>query len=149
MGYKCIVCGVTGSVHAQQAALKAATLAARDGARLIYVYAADVSFLAGSLMVQNAQGYAEDSLVNMGSHILDHAEVLVKHLGVTPEKLVKRGPPREVLRQVVIEEKADLLVVGHEERTRIERKLVNGEVEAHIDAFRQATGAEVIVVTQA
>jgi len=39
MGYTSIVCGVTGSAHAQKAALEAGALAKRDNAKLTYVVA--------------------------------------------------------------------------------------------------------------
>lgn len=148
MGYNCIVCGVTGSVHAQKAALEAAVLAKKDGAKLVFVYAADGSFLGQSLMAEVSQGHVEDSLVRMGNHILDNVAELVAPLGVVPEKIVRKGAPLEVIRQVVLERKADLLVVGHENRTRFERKLVKGEVEQHAEALEKATGANVMVVSK-
>lgn len=45
MGYKTIICGVTGFLHSQKAALEAAILAGQSHAELIYVYIVDVSFL--------------------------------------------------------------------------------------------------------
>jgi len=45
MGYTKIVCGVTGSLHSQKAALEAAVMASQSHAELIYVYVVDVSFL--------------------------------------------------------------------------------------------------------
>lgn len=146
MGYNCIVCGVTGSESAQKAALEAAVLARRDSAKLIYVYAVDASFLGRSLMAEVSQTHVEDSLVNLGNHIVDHAEELVGHLGVLPEKIIKKGSPMQVLKEVILERKADLLVVGHEERTRFERRLLQGEVEEHIEAFKKETGIEVMIV---
>lgn len=147
MKYKCIVCGVTGSAHAQKAALEAATLAKKENATLIFVYAVDASFLEGSLMAEVSGGHVQDALVKLGNHILDHAEELIRPLGVVPKKVVKRGVPLQVLQEVVLEEKADLLMIGHEERTRIERKLTKGEVEKHIASFKKATGVEVTIVT--
>ena len=147
MGYKCIVCGVTGSAHSQKAALEAGALAKKDNAKLIYVYAVDASFLDSSLMAKASHSHVEDALMNLGNHILDHAEDLIRPLGVRPKKVVKKGAPMQVLQEVVLEEKADLLMIGHEERTRIERKLVKGEVEKHLDELKKATGAEVTIVT--
>lgn len=146
MGYKCIVCGVTGSESAQKAALEAAVLARKNSAKLIYVYAVDASFLGKSLMAEVSQTHVEDSLVNLGDHILDHAEALVRHLGVLPEKIIRKGSPMQILKEVILEKEADLLVVGHEERTRFERRLLQGEVEEHIEAFKKETGVEVTIV---
>lgn len=147
MGYKCIVCGVTGSETAQKAALEAAVLAKKDNATLVFVYAADASFLGKSLMAEVSQVHVEDSMVKMGNHILEHAEEIVRPLGVLPKKIVRKGIPIQVLKEVMLEEKADLLMIGHEERTRFERKIVQGEVEKHIDAFKKETGAEVSIVS--
>lgn len=148
MGYQCIVCGVTGSIHAQKAALEAAALAKKDDARLVFVYAVDASFLGQSLMAEVSQGHVETSLLRLGDHILAHAEELVAPLGIVPEKIVRMGAPLEVIEQVIREEKGDLLVVGHEERTRFERNLVKGEVEKHVDVLKKATGANVMVVSK-
>jgi len=147
MGYKCIVCGVTGSETAQKAALEAAALAKKDNAKLVYVYAVDASFLGKSLMAEVSQSHVEDSLVSLGTHILDHAAELARPLGALPEKIVRTGAPIKVLREVMLEKEADLLVVGHEERTRFERMIVEGEVEKYIESLKKETGAEVMIIS--
>jgi nucleotide-binding universal stress UspA family protein len=143
MSYRCIVCGVTGSAHAQSAALEAAALARRDNARLIYVYAVDTSFLRGGIAAQSG---VQDSLINLGHHILDMAEELAKTEGITPLKLVRIGPVMEVLKAVIAEEKADLLMLGHEKRTLFEKMLLGGEVEDHVKKLEEQTGVSVKVV---
>jgi nucleotide-binding universal stress UspA family protein len=65
MGYKTIVCGVTGSLHSQKAALEAAIMAVKSQAELIYVYVVDVSFLKrGSGFITS--GAVADSLDHLG-----------------------------------------------------------------------------------
>jgi nucleotide-binding universal stress UspA family protein len=145
MGYTSIVCGVTGSAHAQKAALEAAALAKRDNARLTYVYAVDVGFLKGSVGGMSS-GLAGEGLERLGEHILDYAVELAQSQGVTPKKIIRRGAPLEVLKQVVQEEQADLLVLGHEERSFFEKALFKGEVEDHVEELKQRTGAEVTVI---
>ena len=145
MGYTSIVCGVTGSAHAQKAALKAAALAKRDNARLTYVYAVDTGFLRGSVGGMSAS-LAGDGLERLGEHILNYAEQLAQSQGVTPKKIVRRGSPLEVLKQIVREEQADLLVLGHEERSFFEKTLFKGNVEDHVVELKQQTGAEVAVI---
>jgi hypothetical protein len=44
------------------------------------------------------------------------------------------------------EQKADLLVLGHEERTFFEKHLFEGSVEDHIQELKARTGAEVTVI---
>jgi len=146
MGYTSIVCGVTGSAHSQKAALEAAALAKQHGARLTYVYAVDISFLKGSMGGRLSSDLAEDTLDHLGGHILDYAEELAKSQEVAPKKVVRRGDVLEVIKQVVLEEKADLLVLGHENRTFFEKALFKGNVEDHIEKLKQETGTEVTVV---
>ncbi len=146
MGYKTIVCGVTGSSHAQKAALEAAVLAKRENANLVYVYAADSSFMAGGMSVELSHEYVDESLMRLGGYILDVAEGIASAQGVTPKKIVRKGSALEVLKQVVAEEKADLLVLGHENRTFFEKALFKGSVEDHAEELKQQTGAEVTII---
>jgi nucleotide-binding universal stress UspA family protein len=146
MGYTSIVCGVTGSAHAQKAALEAAVLAKQNNARLTYVYAVDIGFLRSGITVQLSSEFAEETLMHLGTHILEHAEALAKSQGVSPKSLVRKGPVLEVLRAVVAEEKADLLVLGHENRTFFEKAFFKGDVEDHVQELKEKTGAEVTVI---
>jgi nucleotide-binding universal stress UspA family protein len=145
MGYTTIVCGVTGSLHSQKAALEAAVMASQSHAELIYVYVIDVSFLRrGSGYITS--GAVADSLDRLGEQFLEVAEELAKTQGVTARKILRKGEVLDVLIQVVQEEKADLLVLGHEPRTFIEKALFNGSVEDHLEQLKKQTGAEVMVI---
>ena len=146
MGYTSIVCGVTGSAHAQKAALEAAALAKQHNARLTYVYVVDVGSLTASIGGLS-KSLAEDGLLRLGDHILGFAEQLAQSQGVTPKKIVRRGAVLEVLKQVVLEEKAELLILGHEKRTFFEKAMFKGNVEDHIQELKQQTGVEVNVVS--
>jgi nucleotide-binding universal stress UspA family protein len=145
MGYTSIVCGVTGSAHAQKAALEAAALAKQHNARLTYVYVVDIGFLKGSVGGMSS-GIAQDGLTRLGDHLLDYAEQLAQSQGVTPKKVVRQGKVLDVLKSVMQEEKADLLVLGHEKRTFFEKAMFRGEVEDHVEDLKKQTGAEVTVV---
>ena len=145
MGYKTIVCGVTGSLHSQKAALEAAVLASESQARLVYVYVVDVSFLRrGSGFITS--GAVADSMDRLGEQFLDFAEELAKAQGVTAKKILRKGPVLDELKQVVLEEKADLLVLGHEPRTFFEKAIFDGSVEDHLEELKKQTGAEVTVI---
>jgi nucleotide-binding universal stress UspA family protein len=146
MGYKTIVCGVTASNHAQKAALEAAIFAKRDNATLVYVYAVDVTFLRTGISMGLPHSAVEQSLERLGGQILDHAAEIAATQGVAPKKVLKRGAVLQVLKQVVREENADLLLLGHEERTTIEKALLKGDVEDHIVELKRETGVEVSVV---
>ena len=145
MDYTTIVCGVTGSLHSQKAAIEAAVLARKSQAALVYVYVVDVSFLrrgSGSI----TSGAVADSLDKLGVQILDIAEEIAKTQGVVPKKILRKGPVLDVLKQVIQEEKADLLVLGHEDRTFFEKALFKGDVEDHLEELKKQTGAEVTVI---
>ncbi|MHC1743673.1 MAG: universal stress protein [Syntrophobacteraceae bacterium] len=146
MAYTSIVCGVTGSQHAQEAALRAAMLAKEDNARLTYVYAVDTTFLRSGVAMQCDTCEVAKSLEHLGNHILAMAEALAQLQGVTPKKVVRKGKVLEVLKSIVVEEQADLLVLGHEKRTFFEKAMFQGDVEDHIDELKRQTGVEVNVV---
>jgi nucleotide-binding universal stress UspA family protein len=146
MGYKTIVCGVTGSAHAQKAALEAAVMAKDNNADLVYVYAVDTNFFKKGIAVELTSDFIDQTLSHLGEHILELAEQLAHSQGVKPKKIVRVGPVLDVLQSVVTEEKADLLVLGHENRTFFEKALFKGEVEDHVDELKKRTGAEVSIV---
>jgi nucleotide-binding universal stress UspA family protein len=146
MAYKKIVCGVTASAHSQKAALEAARLARKDGAELIYVYAVDVTFLEGGRTVSLTEDVVADSLEKLGGHILELAGQIATSQGMKPKKIVARGTVLDVLKQVMSEENADLLVLGHEKRTFFEKALFKGDMEDHIKELQAKTGAEVLII---
>jgi nucleotide-binding universal stress UspA family protein len=147
MAYKKIVCGVTGSESSQKAAREAARLAGENEADLTYVYAVDITFLKG-ITVQLTPQFAEKALEHLGGHILDQAEENALAQGLKPKKVLRAGPVLEVLKQVLTEEKADLLVIGHEDRSFFEKVLFRGEVEDHIKELTAQTGVPVRVIGQ-
>jgi nucleotide-binding universal stress UspA family protein len=146
MTYRKIVCGVTASAHSQKAALEAARLAKQHGAQLIYVYVVDLAFLKGGKMGSLSQDVIAQSIEKLGRQIVDLAEQIAASEGLKPEKIVRRGAVLEVLGQVMSDQKADLLVLGHEERTFFEKHLFEGSVEDHIQELKARTGAEVTVI---
>lgn len=143
MKYTSIVCGVTGSVHSQKAAYEAAQLARKNGAGLTYVYAVDTTFLKGGIA---GSQQVEASLERLGNHIVDIAIEIALTLGVAPKKVVKKGQVLEVLKKTVLEESADLLVLGHEDRTFFEKARFKGNVEDQIEELKRQTGVDVTVV---
>ena len=145
MSYQRIVCGVTGSEESQKAAVEAARLAKENRAGLTYVYAVDVKFLKG-LTVQLTPEFAEKALEHLGGHILARAEESARAQEVTARKIIRAGAVLEVLKQTIQEEKADLLVIGHEDRSFFEKILFGGEVEDHVQELTRQTGVNVLVV---
>ncbi len=146
MAYKKIVCGVTASAHSQKAALEAARLAKRHGAELVYVYAVDLDFLKGGRMGSLSQDVIARSIEKIGGQIVDMAEQIAVSEGVKPAKIIRRGGVLEVLEKIMNEQKADLLVLGHEERTFFEKHLFKGDVEDHVQELKTRTKAEVAII---
>ncbi|MGC1403728.1 MAG: universal stress protein [Thermodesulfobacteriota bacterium] len=145
MAYKTIVCGVTGSEASQKAALEAARLAKDNQADLIYVYAVDTTFLEG-MTIELTSDFAQTTLEHLGGHILERAEEIASAEGVPSKKILRAGGVLEVLKQVLVEEKADLLLIGHENRTFFEKVLFKGEVEDHIQELINQTGVQVQLI---
>lgn len=145
MGYKKIVCAVTGSERSERAAREAAFLARESGASLIFLYAVDASFLQG-MTVELRPEFAEKSLEHMGGHILETMEQIATQEGVRAKGLLKRGRLMEVIKEVALEEEADLLVLGKEDPSFFEKVLFRDEVEDHVKELRERTGVEVMLV---
>jgi nucleotide-binding universal stress UspA family protein len=146
MGYRKIVCGVTASAHSQKAAREAARLAKENGAELIYVYAVDLTVLASGNTGSLSTDVVRKSLENLGNQIMELAQKIAASQGMEAKKALKEGPVLDVLKEVIIEEKADLLVLGHEERTFFEKALFKGDVEEHARELQERTGAEVKII---
>lgn len=141
-----IICGVTASAHSQKAALEAARLAKENGAELIYVYAVDLTFLASGNTGSLSTDVVRESLENLGDQILELAEKIAASQGMKSKKELRVGPVLDVLKEVIMEEKADLLVLGHEERTFLEKVLFKGDVEEHARELQSRTGAEIRII---
>ena len=142
MDYKTIICGVTWSEASQKAALEAARLAKENKACLIYVYAVNPPFLAGMAAELNPD-FGQEILENLGKKILERAEEISLTEGITPKKILRPGAILEVLKQVLAEEKADLLVISHQDRSFFEKGLLRGEVEDPILELILQTGVQV------
>ncbi len=146
MSYKKIVCGVTGSEHSLKAAGEATRLAKENQAELIFVYVVDATFLKG-MTVQLTTEFAQKTLENLGAHILERAEEIAASQGVlNSKKILRPGSILEELKKIIDEEQADLLVIGHEERSFFEKILFKGEVEDHIQELINRTGVSVLVI---
>jgi len=145
MGYKKIVCGVTCSEASARAATRAAQIAKDDNAELIYLNVADTTFLKG-ITVSSRPQHAEDSLLCFGDHCLQYAKEIARALGVSSRTATRTGRVYTVIKDFILEEQADLLVIGHETRTFFERFILNGEVERHVDKLKNETGIDVVVV---
>jgi nucleotide-binding universal stress UspA family protein len=106
----------------------------------------DLDFLKGGRMGNLSQDVIAQSIEKIGKQIVDTAEQIAASEGVKPEKIVRRGTVLDVLGQVMSEQKADLLILGHEERTFFEKLRFKGNVEDHVQELKARTGAEVKII---
>jgi nucleotide-binding universal stress UspA family protein len=104
-----------------------------------------VKFLKG-LTIQLTPDFAEKALEHLGGHILERAGESAAAQGPTPKKVIRSGPVLEVLKQVLQEEQADLLVLGHEDRSFFDKVLFGGAVEDHVQELQLQTGVPVLIV---
>jgi len=133
MSTKRIVCGVTASTRAQQAALEAAMLASKTEAELVYVHVVDVALLKSRMTDPLCSIFLEESLVKLGMQIVDHAAQIAKTEGVSAEKYLVKGNARKALQKITRELGADLLVTGGQDGKAIFREVLKlTGVENHI-----------------
>jgi nucleotide-binding universal stress UspA family protein len=124
MSTKRIVCGVTASTRAQQAALEAAMLARKKEAELVYVHVVDVAFLKSHMTDPLCSIFLEESLVRLGMQIVDHAAQIAKTEGVSADKYLVKGNARKALQKITRELGADLLVTGGRDGKTIFREVL-------------------------
>jgi nucleotide-binding universal stress UspA family protein len=141
-----IVCAVTGSDSSLRAASQAAALAEERNATLVLVFAVDMNFLDG-MAVELSGRVAAEALHQVGETILEDAARPALSRGVTAKKVLRDGPLLDVVKEVVRQEKASLLVIGHEPRSFFEKVVFKREsVEDHLQELKTETGVEVMVV---
>jgi nucleotide-binding universal stress UspA family protein len=124
MEYKSIVCGVTASTRAQRAALDAARLARRTGARLTYVHVVDISFFQEGMDDSLSRAFVAESLVRLGMQIVVHAAQIAITEGIVAEKHLAKGAVRKSLHRVARELGADLLVQGGDDGQTVFRDVL-------------------------
>lgn len=141
-----IVCAVTGSDSSLNAASRAAILAEERGATLVLVFAVDMNFLDG-MAVELSGRVAGEALHQVGATILENAAQPALSRGVAIKKILRDGPLLDVVKEVVREEKAGLLVIGHEPHSFFDKVVFKREsVEDHVQELKAETGVEVMVV---
>ena len=145
MAYKSIVCGVTGSESSRKSGLASGPISQRKSGR------PDLCLCGGCQIPERLNysdhfGFRGKDPGDLGGHILERAEESAAAQGVTPRKVIRSGAVLEVLKQVIQEEKADLLMLGHEDRSFFEKILFGGEVEDHVQELIKQTGVSVQVV---
>jgi nucleotide-binding universal stress UspA family protein len=113
-GPKVILVGVDDSVTSLRAAAYAAGLARRQGARLVFVYVAQLSALYGATASAGAGAIAAQgqALDETAADLRRRAEDGVGALGVPLTFITARGDPYTELTRVAGEVRADAVIVG-------------------------------------
>ncbi len=141
-----IVCGVTGSEASLNAASHAARMAKERNAQLVYVFAIDLRFLDG-MAIELSGHVAAEALRQVGATILERAASVAHAYAVTPKNVLREGPVLQVLKDVVREERATVLVIGRDPHSFFEKVVFKRDwVEDHIQELKAETGVDVVVV---
>ena len=135
-----ILCATRGGEESISAQYKAIELAKEQGAKLMFIYVADSSFLdrsAASIVVD-----IQDELSKMGEFFLTMAVERANACGLEAESLIRVGVFRDELIRAAQELDASLIVLG-KPGGRINRQGL-ADLEAFMEKLGQETGAEVV-----
>nr|WP_312881249.1 universal stress protein [Actinomadura alba] len=113
-GPRVIVAGVDGSTTSMRAGAYAAGLARRQNSRLVVVYVAGRSSLAG--MAPGGALATEQTMDEIADGLRREVTDAAARLGVPAEFVVSRGDPLTELARIADEVKADGVVVGASEK---------------------------------
>lgn len=114
---------------------RAIALAKEEGARLVFLYVANVRFL--NLTMSPVLVDMEAEMEELGGFLLAMAEERAAEAGVQAESLVLRGLFREALREAIARTEADIVLLGTAE----------GESGVTTAAYREELVAELVAAT--
>jgi len=139
-----ILCPTRGGEPSYPNQDRAAAIAKERKARLIFLYVSDVEFLnrtASPIVVDVAK-----ELDEMGEFLLAMAQERAGKVGVKAEAIVRRGPFREVLQEVIEEFDAGVLILGSsEEGVGVTTRAYLEDLSREIS---EESGVEVILLHQ-
>lgn len=137
----CATRGGEGSARTQDAAI---ALAKQEGAELIFLFVADISFLdqtAAPLVID-----IESRLVKMGCFQLAMAQDRAESQGVTAEAVVREGKLRAELVAAAKELDIDIIVLGRPQAQHRQAIFDEAALHAFAAGLRAVTGAEVRIL---
>jgi nucleotide-binding universal stress UspA family protein len=141
---KRIVCATRGWTASRRVQEQAISLATTHEAELVFLYVAD-SCSCGTLSGELVQ-VLEDELTRIGRSLLHIAHVRAREQGVEAGMVARCGSVRETILQFVMEEQADVLVIGAPRSVSGTQEFGVEGIHAFAEEVTKATGAQVIVV---
>ncbi len=141
-GIRHIVVSTRGSESCKRAEGKAIELARMEKTKLTFLYVIDPSFLSGIPRRVHGVRDTEKGLEGIGKLILERAKEKALKRGVDAEIRFGKGSWKEEIKDFVIRNKVDILIVGGEKRSFLKRLLIKGSPEE----ISKETGVKVKVI---
>ncbi len=143
---KQILCAVRGGPESRETVTHAVNLAIETGAKLTFFYAMDAEFLGQAAIGRTLSGvYSE--LLEMGKFAMLILVDRAHRRGVkNVDFIIREGNVRNQLKQIAIETKAEIMIVGRPTRGPTTNIFKMGEMEAFADELAQEGDLKVIVV---
>jgi len=140
-----IICATIGSEASKKAEDRAIELAVENKGELIFVYVVDTSFLNGVIRKIRSLEETKIELRRIGRLILDSACKKAEEKGIIARAEILTGAVHEEIIRLIMLEKSDLLVIGQEKRSPLEKHFTKGMVEKFIEEIIKETGVKVEV----
>jgi nucleotide-binding universal stress UspA family protein len=131
MTYERILVTTDGSEGAKAAAEHAVEIAEKNSAELHVLYVIDIGVDASLSSVSDLMGQLESSgkLEKIGENATEEIEKMVENRGVDSKVAIERGIPHKEIKVYADEEEIDMIVMGTEGRTGLDRMLLGSVAE--------------------
>ena len=143
---KQILCAVRGGPESRDTVTRAVDLALETGAKLTFFHAMDAEFLGQAAIGRTLSGiYSE--LHEMGKFAMLILVDRAQRRGVeNVDYIMREGNIRKQLRQIAIETKAEIMIVGRPTRSPTSNVFKVDEIEAFAEGLAREGGLRVVVV---
>lgn len=141
---KRIVCATRGGAASRRVQEQAIALARQHSAKLTFLFVADTSSC--GRVSEELTEILEDELKRMGRSLLHIAYVRAHEQGVEAEMLIRCGPVRQTILDVVRETEADALFVGAPRPATSTPEFGEEGMRDFAAEVKQTTGAEVFII---
>lgn len=143
---KQILCAVRGGPESRDTVTRAVDLALETGAKLTFFHAMDAEFLGQAAIGRTLSGiYSE--LHEMGKFAMLILVDRAQRRGVeNVDYIMREGNIHKQLRQIAIETKAEIMIVGRPTRSPTSNVFKVDEIEAFAEGLAREGGLRVVVV---
>jgi len=141
-----ILCAVRGGPESRETVTHAVNLAIETGAKLTFFFVMDAEFLGQVPMARTLSGiYSE--LMEMGKFAMIILVDRAQRRGVEKvDYIIREGNVRKQLKQIAIDTKAEIMILGRPTRGPTTNIFKMGEMEAFAEELAEQGDLKVIVV---